>query len=81
MEAFLYQIGIISIYMRLDGQSVKEIYNTLGIKSESQIYIWYYWYRGNQPFRCNQGIGRQYSFGHGPEHLSKEENLTNSNQY
>ncbi|QIK56974.1 hypothetical protein G7059_03460 [Erysipelothrix sp. HDW6A] len=38
----------------------------LDIKSESQVYAWYYWHRDGEFYRFDQPIGRKYTYGHGP---------------
>ena len=69
-----------AIEMKLDGIPVKKIREALNIKSESQVYAWWYWYRDGQLHRLEQGAGKQYSFGHGPEESTKEEVLINQNK-
>lgn len=51
----------------------KEIMDKYGIKNVSQIKTWMKWYRENQIHRFDQPIGKQYSYGHGPEWKSEEE--------
>ncbi|PCK22544.1 transposase [Bacillus pumilus] len=53
-------------------QQIMEKYN---IKNVSQIKTWMKWYRENQLYRFDQPIGKQYSFGHGPDNVSKEEKV------
>ncbi|SDD71584.1 Transposase and inactivated derivatives [Terribacillus halophilus] len=55
---------------KFTNQQIMEKYN---IKNVSQIKTWMKWYRENQLHRFDQPIGKQYSFGHGPEYASKEE--------
>lgn len=44
-----------------------------GIKNVSQIKTWMKWYRENQVHRFNQPIGKQYTYGHGPDTQSSDE--------
>lgn len=38
-----------------------------GSKNDSQIKTWMKWYRKNEIYRFDQPIGKQYTYGHGPE--------------
>jgi transposase len=51
----------------------QEIMEKYGIKNVSQIKTWMKWYRENQIYRFDQPIGKQYSYGHGPESSNDEE--------
>ena len=52
--------------MKAEGIPVKVIKEKLGIKSDSQIYTWWYC-RDGELNRLKQPIGKQYSFDHGPK--------------
>ena len=69
-----------AIRLREEGVPVKEIQEKLNIKSESQVYTWWYWHRDNELFRLEQRPGKQYSFGHGPEGTTPEESLRKKNE-
>jgi transposase len=59
---------------KMSGQFTNlEIMEKYGIKNVSQIKTWMKWYRENQVHRFDQPIGKQYSYGHGPESSSDEE--------
>lgn len=59
---------------KMSGQfTTKEIMEKHGIKNKSQIETWMRWYRSNEIHRFDQPIGKQYSFGHGPEFASESE--------
>jgi transposase-like protein len=59
---------------KMSGQLTnQEIMDKYGIKNVSQIKTWMKWYRENEVHRFNQPIGKQYTFGHGPEYRSEEE--------
>lgn len=55
-----------AVEMRLKGVPVREIKRKLNIKSESQVYTWYYWHRDGEFHRFDQPDGKQYTYGHGP---------------
>ncbi|MCC9993282.1 IS3 family transposase, partial [Streptococcus agalactiae] len=44
---------------------------TLGIKNDSQIYTWVKWHENEELYRFHQGVGQQYTYGKGLEHLSE----------
>ncbi|WP_155979466.1 helix-turn-helix domain-containing protein, partial [Sporosarcina ureae] len=53
---------------KLSGElTTKEIMEKHGVKNKSQIETWMRWYRANEIYRFDQPIGKQYTFGHGPE--------------
>ncbi|WP_394232117.1 IS3 family transposase [Niallia oryzisoli] len=59
---------------KMSGQFTnQEIMKKYGIKNVSQIKTWMKWYRENQVNRFNQPIGKQYTYGHGPDSQSAEE--------
>jgi transposase-like protein len=59
---------------KMSGQFTnREIMEKYGIKNVSQIKTWMKWYRENQVHRFDQPIGKQYSYGHGPDSSSDEE--------
>ena len=43
------------------------------IKNESQIKTWMRWYRSNEHYRFDQPIGKQYTYGHGPDSASEDD--------
>lgn len=59
---------------KLSGElSNREIMEKYGIKNVSQIKTWMKWYRENQIHRFDQPIGKQYSFGHGPDWKNEDD--------
>ncbi|WP_411842499.1 IS3 family transposase [Salinicoccus sp. HZC-1] len=67
---------------KMSGQlTTKEIMETHGIKNKSQIETWMRWYRANEIHRFDQPIGKQYSFGHGPEFTSELEKKERQNSH
>ncbi len=56
------------IRLKLLGElSNKEIMDRYGIKNVSQIKTWLKWFREGEEHRLAQPIGKQYTFGKGPE--------------
>lgn len=53
----------------------KQIMNELGIRNKTQIKTWMRWFREGEEYRLSQPIGKQYSFGKGPEELSEIDQL------
>lgn len=51
----------------------QEIMEKYSIKNPSQIKTWMKWYRDKEFYRFDQPIGKQYTYGHGPESASEEE--------
>lgn len=68
-------IKLKAIEMKAEGIPVKVIKEKLGIKSNSQVYTWWYWFRDGELNRLKQPIGKQYSFGHGPK-LTTDDKLS-----
>lgn len=59
---------------KLSGElSNREIMEKYSIKNRSQINTWMRWYKENQIHRFDQPIGKQYSYGHGPDWKSKDD--------
>ena len=54
----------------------QEIMEKYGIKNVSQIKTWVKWYRNGEIYRFDQPIGKQYSYGHGPEFSTEDEHKT-----
>ncbi len=56
------------IRLKLSGEwTNREIMKRFGIKSKSQIKTWMRWYRNGENHRLAQPIGKQYTFGKGPD--------------
>lgn len=79
---YSYETKMKAIEMKMSGQySNREIMEELGIVNDSQIRIWMMWYRKGEMYRFSQPIGKQYSFGKGPEGLTEVEQLKKENQH
>ncbi|WHY70217.1 IS3 family transposase [Fictibacillus enclensis] len=59
---------------KMSGQLTnQEIMEKHGIKNKTQISTWMKWYKNNEIHRFDQPIGKQYTYGLGPDILSEEE--------
>ncbi|MFG5564547.1 IS3 family transposase [Enterococcus faecalis] len=70
-----------AIQMKKENIPVKTIMEELGIKNKTQIETWWRWYRNGENHRLVQPVGKQYSYGKGPENQSKEQQLKNENKF
>ncbi len=70
-----------AVEMRLAGVPVKEIMQELNIKNKTQIQTWVRWYKAGDTHRFEQPVGKQYSYGKGPEYSSELEKLQAENRY
>jgi transposase len=63
---------------KLEGKlTTREIMDKYGIKNKSQIKTWMRWYKNGEIYRFDQPIGKQYTYGHGPEYSSEDERINN----
>lgn len=53
----------------------------LGIRNKTQLKTWMSWYRKGEVHRLEQPVGKQYSYGKGPEHSSEPEKLKAENRF
>lgn len=74
-KAYSWETKLACIDMKKAGKSNRVIIETLGIKNNSQIYTWMKWYENEELYRFHQGVGKQYTYGKGLEHLSEVEQL------
>lgn len=64
------------IRLKLTGEySNQELMSQFGIKNRTQIKTWMKWFRDGEEQRLAQPIGKQYTFGKGPEEISELEQL------
>ncbi|KXZ12990.1 transposase [Bacillus nakamurai] len=70
-----------AIKMRLAGVPVKEVLKELNIRNKTQLKTWMKWYKAGELHRFEQPVGKQYSFGKGPEYESETEKLKAENRY
>jgi transposase len=62
-----------AVRMRQQGFSHSQIKSKLGIKDKKQIQTWVHWYNAGEAYRFSQPVGKQYSYGKGPDDLSELE--------
>lgn len=74
-KVYSLELKMKAIHLREEGWTFKAITEELDITNVSQAKQWWYWYRDGEIDRLSQPIGKQYSFGHGPEGSTLEENL------
>ncbi|MBC2319214.1 helix-turn-helix domain-containing protein [Listeria booriae] len=79
--AYPLQVKQEAIEMKLAGKTIKEIMETLHIKNKTQVETWWRWYRNGEEHRLLQLVGKQYTFGKGPEVLPELEQLRIDNKY
>jgi transposase-like protein len=53
----------------------------LDIRNQTQLKTWMNWYRNGEIHRLEQPIGKQYSYGSGPEYASEVERLRAENRF
>lgn len=68
-----YETKMKVIEMKLSGYSNRFIQTELGIKNITQVKTWWRWYRNGEHYRFSQPVGKQYTFGKGPERDTVEE--------
>lgn len=70
-----------AIEMKLAGIPVKEIMEQLNIRNKTQIETWMRWYRSGELKRLEQPVGKQYSYGKGPDFSSELEMVKAENRF
>ena len=75
------EVKMKAIEMRLAGIPVKQVLEELNIKNKTQLKTWMKWHREGEIHRLHQPVGKQYTFGKGPEYESEEERLQIENRY
>lgn len=70
-----------AIEMRLVGVPVRVVMEQLGIRNTTQVETWMRWYRAGELNRLEQPVGKQYSYGKGPEYESEVEKLRAENRF
>lgn len=70
-----------AVEMRLAGVPVKEIMQELNIKNKTQVQTWVRCYKAGDTHRFEQPVGKQYTYGKGPEYSSELEKLQAENRY
>jgi len=75
------EIKLKAVEMRLRGVSVREVMEHLCIKNKTQVETWLRWYRNSETHRFEQPVGKQYTYGKGPEFTSELERLKQENRF
>ncbi|MGQ5111656.1 IS3 family transposase [Bacillus halotolerans] len=70
-----------AVEMRLAGVPMKEIMQELKIKNKTQVQTWVRWHKAGDTHRFEQPVGKQYTYGKGPEYSSELEKLQAENRY
>ncbi|QHK01596.1 transposase [Bacillus velezensis] len=70
-----------AVEMRLAGVPMKEIMQELNIKNKTQVQTWVRWHKTGDTHRFEQPVGKQYTYGKGPEYSSELEKLQAENRY
>ena len=61
--------------------TIKQVLEGLNIRNHSQLKTWMKWYRNGELHRLEQPVGKQYTFGKGPEYESEAAKLQAENRY
>ncbi|GIP52999.1 transposase [Paenibacillus vini] len=75
------EVKMKAIEMRLAGIPVKEVMEQLNIRNKTQLKTWMRWYRSGEWNRLEQPVGKQYSYGKGPEYTSELERVKAENRF
>lgn len=75
------EVKMKAIEMRLACIPVKEVMEQLNIRNKTQVKTWMRWYRSGEWNRLEQPVGKQYSYGKGPEYASELEKLKAENRF
>ncbi|MFD1205692.1 MULTISPECIES: hypothetical protein [Sporosarcina] len=75
------EVKMKAIEMKLAGISNKQVLEELCIRNVSQIKTWMKWYREGEMYRLQQPVGKQYTYGKGPEYGSETAKLQAENRY
>lgn len=70
-----------AVEMRLAGVPMREIMQELNIKNKTQVQTWVRWHKTGDTHRFEQPVGKQYTYGKGPEYSSELERLQAENRY
>ncbi|QDK67253.1 IS3 family transposase [Bacillus halotolerans] len=70
-----------AVEMRLAGVPMKAIMQELNIKNKTQVQAWVRWHKAGDTHRFEQPVGKQYTYGKGPEYSSELEKLQAENRY
>lgn len=75
------EVKLKAVKLRLAGTPVKEVLEQLNIRNKTQLKVWMKWYKNGEAHRFEQPVGKQYSFGKGPEYETETARLLVENRY
>lgn len=75
------EIKMKAIELRLAGVPTREVMEHLNIRNESQVKTWLRWFQAGEQHRLEQPVGKQYSYGKGPEYGTEMEKLRAENRF
>lgn len=75
------EIKMKAIELRLAGVTKREVMEQLNIRNKSQVETWLRWYHAGELNRLEQPVGKQYSYGKGPEYVNETEKLRAENRF
>ena len=75
------EVKLKAVEMRMAGVPVAEVMEQLKIKNRSQLKTWMRWYRAGETYRFYQPVGKQYSYGKGPDYENENAQLQAENRY
>jgi len=75
------EVKLKAVEMKLQGIPTKVILEELNIRNDTQIETWTRWYKNGEMHRFKQPVGKQYTFGKGPDDLSAIEQLEIENKF
>jgi len=70
-----------AVQMKLKGIPTKMIMEELNIRNDTQVETWVRWYKNGEMHRFEQPVGKQYSYGKGPEKRSEIDQLKQENRF
>ena len=70
-----YETKMKVVKMKLEGYTDQYVQKELGIKNRTQVWTWWSWYQKGEVHRFHQPVGKQYTYGKGPEGSTPEEAL------
>lgn len=79
--SYPYEIKLKAVEMKLSGIPTKQILEELNIRNKTQVETWIRWYKNGELERFKQPVGKQYSFGKGPDNLSAIQKLELENRF
>ena len=75
------EVKMKAIEMRLARVPVKEVMEELNIRNKTQLETWLRWHRNGETHRLHLPVGKQYTFGKGPEYGSETAKLQAENLF